>query len=80
MDLIFGPERSIIGGDILDIGSSKAQAKRHRGSIGDAMSPAPLTLGMPGQFDLPNVENVSTAAFLCRRKGMILFNGRHGRA
>lgn len=60
MDFAFGPEPPMIGGDILDIGSRKAQAKRQRGLIGDAlMSPAPVTLGMPGQFDLPNVPNVS---------------------
>ncbi|CAB9520426.1 Proteasome subunit pbs-5 [Seminavis robusta] len=58
MDFAFGPEPCMaIGHDILDIGSRKAQAKRQRGALGDAMSPAPLELGMPGQFDLPNVED-----------------------
>ena len=60
MDFAFGPEPPLmIGHDILDIGSRKAQAKRQRGSLGDAMNPAPLELGMPGQFDIPNVDDVS---------------------
>ena len=60
-DTMFGPEPSFsttsIGNDILDIGSRKALAKRQRGT--DPLSPAPLALGMPGQFDLPNVDDVS---------------------
>jgi len=56
----------VIGSDILDIGSRKAQARRQRsaGLIGGdddgLMTTAPVTLGMPGQFDLPNVEDVSS--------------------
>ena len=66
-----------IGHDILDIGSRKggqAAARRQRSSGGggaagimmidggDDMSPAPINMtGMPGQFDLPNVDNVSYA-------------------
>jgi hypothetical protein len=45
----FGPE-SAIGSDILDIGSRKALTKRQRG-IG-------VDLGVPGQFDVPNVPDV----------------------
>lgn len=65
MDFAFGPpptSTTSIGNDILDIGSRKAQARRQRGAGligGDLMSPAPITMGMPGQFDLPNVDNVS---------------------
>lgn len=49
----------VIGCDILDIGSSKAEmrAKRQRG-ISAAMGPSPLVFGTPGQFDVPNVEDV----------------------
>jgi hypothetical protein len=65
MDYDFGPEPPLmIGHDILDIVSRKAQAKRQRGGFGDAMIPARLELGMPGQFDLPNVDDVSPS-FAC---------------
>lgn len=52
---------AVIGGDILDIGSKKAEmsARRQRGLGGSSMGPAPLVLGTPGQFDVPNVEDVS---------------------
>ena len=49
-----GPTTTItspIGSDILDIGSRKALAKRQRGMKAE--------LGVPGQFDVPNVANVS---------------------
>ena len=39
-----------IGNDILDIGSRKA---RRRGAD-------PMMMGTPGQFDVPNVSNVSS--------------------
>lgn len=45
---------AMIGNDILDIGTRKARRQR-----GDPMAPGMLTLGAPGQFDLPNVPNVS---------------------
>lgn len=45
---------SIITSDILDIGSRKG--RRNRGGI---MGPE-MTMGNPGQFDLPNVGDVST--------------------
>lgn len=58
------PSGGMIGGDILDIGSRKAQARRQRsaGLIGgdmggDMMGPAPISMGMPGQFDIPNVPD-----------------------
>ena len=44
------PTTSMIGSDILDIGSRKALAKRQRGMKAE--------LGIPGQFDVPNVDNV----------------------
>jgi hypothetical protein len=47
----FGSE-SMIGSDVLDIGSRNA--RRQRG-VGDMNS-----LGNPGQFDLPNVQDVSS--------------------
>ena len=45
---------AFIGNDILDIGSRKARRQR-----GDPMAPGLLTMGAPGQFDLPNVPDVS---------------------
>jgi hypothetical protein len=50
----FGTE-SMIGSDVLDIGSRNA--RRQRG-VGDINS-----LGNPGQFDLPNVQDVSLIRF-----------------
>jgi hypothetical protein len=44
---------TMIGNDILDIGTRKARRQR-----GDILAPA-LSLGVPGQFDLPNVPDVS---------------------
>ena len=46
----FGPVPPI-GNDILDIGSRKALSKRQRGMKAE--------LGVPGQFDVPNVADVS---------------------
>ena len=43
-----------IGNDILDIGSRKARRGR-----GDPFAINPMTLGNPGQFDLPAVADVS---------------------
>jgi hypothetical protein len=42
-----------IGNDILDIGSRKA---RRRGAD-------PMMMGTPGQFDVPNVSNVSSLSY-----------------
>jgi len=54
----------MIGGDILDIGSRKAEmrARRQRGGgLGVAGLPLDLAaLGNPGQFDVPNVPDVSS--------------------
>jgi 20S proteasome subunit beta 5 len=54
----------VIGSDLLDIGSSKAEmrAKRQRG-VSAAMGPSPLVFGAPGRFDVPNVED---PALYCR--------------
>ena len=47
-----GPSTSLpIGNDILDIGSRKALTKRQRGIQAE--------FGRPGQFDVPNVPDVS---------------------
>lgn len=67
-----GGHSTAIGHDILDIGSRKGQARRQRGAgiIGDDMSPAPINMtGMPGQFDLPNVDDVSSVLLLWLVKG-----------
>lgn len=45
---------AMIGNDILDIGTRKGRRQR-----GDPMDPVMMTMGDPGQFDLPNVPNVS---------------------
>lgn len=47
---------AMIGNDILDIGTRKARRQR-----GDPLMPPALTLGAPGQFDLPNVADVRYA-------------------
>ena len=44
---------AVIGNDILDIGSSKNR-KQQQGFV----APSALTLGRPGQFDVPNVPDV----------------------
>jgi len=51
----FGPHQPLIGNDILDLGSRKAEmrARRQRGL-------EELALGAPGQFDVPNVPDVSS--------------------
>lgn len=49
-----------IGNDILDIGSSKFDRRNDERAIGSgAMMPPSLTLGDPGQFEIPNVADVS---------------------
>lgn len=49
-----------IGHDILDIGSSKFDRRNDERAIGSgAMMPPSLTLGEPGQFEIPNVADVS---------------------
>jgi hypothetical protein len=53
----FAPPTMIIGNDILDIGSRKA--RRNRGDPMDMIPYAEAMMGVPGQFDLPAVSNVS---------------------
>jgi hypothetical protein len=53
----YGTE-SMIGSDVLDIGSRSA--RRQRGGVGMMESTDMTTLGNPGQFDLPNVPDVSS--------------------
>jgi hypothetical protein len=49
-----------IGNDILDIGSAKFDRRNDERAIGSgAMMPPSLTLGDPGQFEIPNVADVS---------------------
>ncbi|KAK1749000.1 proteasome subunit beta type-5 [Skeletonema marinoi] len=49
-----------IGNDILDIGSSKFDRRNDERAIGSgAMMPPSLTLGDPGQFEIPNVADVT---------------------
>jgi len=51
---------SAVGNDILDIGSSKFDRRNDQRAIGSgAMMPPSLTLGDPGQFEIPNVADVS---------------------
>ena len=53
-----------IGNDILDIGSSKFDHRNDERAIGSgAMMPPSLTLGDPGQFEVPNVADVSLQWF-----------------
>lgn len=75
---LFGTE-SMIGSDVLDIGSRNARRQRGVGEMN--------SLGNPGQFDLPNVQDVSSIglfwielcyvmcdnvnASLCRRKPIV---------
>ena len=47
---------AFIGNDVLDIGSRKAR-RAQRGMA--ALSPEMMAMGTPGQFDLPNVADVS---------------------
>jgi hypothetical protein len=55
----FGPS-PVIGADILDIGTRKAeQQQQHRGVGSGAMRPPSLVLGEPGHFEIPNVADVS---------------------
>jgi hypothetical protein len=57
MTMDFAPPTVTIGHDILDIGSRKARRQR-----GDPLEMIPDTgsmMGLPGQFDLPAVSNVS---------------------
>lgn len=52
---------STIGSDILDIGSRRAAESRHRRQLLAAVGPTAddNITGAPGQFDIPNVPDVS---------------------
>ena len=64
----------MIGSDILDIGTRKA--RRQRGDPFFVAPPAALTLGAPGQFDLPNVPDVSQILY-CDVPANSLRSGSH---
>lgn len=52
---------SVIGDNVLDIGSRKQVemgTRRQRGVGASTLGPDPLVLGAPGQFHVPNVEDV----------------------
>ena len=51
MDFTLGIEPTMIGHDILDIGSRRAMAKRQRGAFGPAAEETPIGLGMRGQIE-----------------------------
>ena len=53
---VFGP--LVISNDILDIGSRKT-ARRQQGEHGLATTQQLMLTGAPGQFDVPNVADVS---------------------
>jgi len=64
IDMYLAAQPFTIGSSILDIGSRKGQRHRQR----SAMEPSSMMLGVPGQFDLPAVNNVSVVlghAWLC---------------
>ena len=48
---------AMIGNDILDIGSRRARRKHDDAAAGASNA---LMVGAPGQFDIPNVSNVSS--------------------
>lgn len=56
---MFGETTCLVGNDILDIGSRKVEAKAKRSRSGMPMMET-LISGIPGEFDLPNVPNVSS--------------------
>ena len=53
----FAPAGAMIGNDILDIGSRRARRQHDDAAAGASSA---LMMGAPGQFDIPNVSNVST--------------------
>jgi hypothetical protein len=48
----------LISHDILDLGTRKSDLQRSRRPLDSDLS-ASLVLGTPGQFDVPNVQDVS---------------------
>lgn len=51
----------VIGDDILDIGTHKFELRHDQRAIGSGAMIPRLALGEPGQFDVPNVADVSTS-------------------
>jgi hypothetical protein len=49
----------VIGNDILDIGTHKFDCQRDQRAIGSGAMIPRLALGEPGQFEVPNVADVS---------------------
>jgi hypothetical protein len=62
---------AVIGNDILDIGSRKGRRQR-----GNPMAPA-LAMGIPGQFDLPNVADVRLCLIQYLSKLILCFSKFH---
>ena len=56
---MFGSSLSI-GSDILEIGTSKFDRRNDSRAVGSGAMIPQLALGEPGQFDVPNVADVST--------------------
>jgi hypothetical protein len=57
---MFGETTScLVGNDILDIGSRKVDAKAKRARGGIPSIETLMMAGIPGEFDLPNVPDVS---------------------
>ena len=52
-----------IGNDILDIGSQKFDRQADERAIGSGAMIPRLALGEPGQFEVPNVADVSLYLF-----------------
>ena len=57
--IMFGSSLSI-GSDILEIGTSKFDRRNDSRAVGSGAMIPQLALGEPGQFDVPNVADVST--------------------
>lgn len=53
-----------IGNDILDIGSQKFDRQADERAIGSGAMIPRLALGEPGQFEVPNVADVSVCIIL----------------
>jgi hypothetical protein len=82
---MLGPLPFVIGNDILDFGSRKT-ARRQQGELGLATTQQLMLTGAPGQFDLPNVPDVSAEGkllisasyclFMRRSHLLLLFSGQ----
>ena len=60
-----------IGDDILDIGTQKYDRQNDQRAIGSGAMVPRLALGEPGQFEVPNVTDVSIILYYC------IFSGLH---